>query len=84
MAILKVIYRLQQKHLKERKDIINNSKIQQINNSKNIIYTTFSIILIYTVQTYSLKTCGNFKVIYHLQQQHLKERKDIIYKRHNS
>ena len=66
--------------------------MQQINNSNNIKYTTIRInkiiliiwLHIHIVHTYRLKRCGNFQVIYQLQQEHLKEKKDIINKRHYS
>ena len=37
------------------------------------------------VQTYNLNRCGNFKVIYHLQKEHLKKReKTLLKKKDNS
>ena len=38
----------------------------------------------YLVQTYKLNRCGNFKVIYHLYEEILRESKDIINKQDNS
>ena len=65
--------------------IINNN-----NNNKLLQYkihydsishyhiNSYDLVTIDIVQTYNLNRCGNFKVIYHLRQEHLKERKQRI------